>query len=40
MRAARDFGALLQHVINAYVYGDVWSRALPYPECYWTISRR
>jgi 4-carboxymuconolactone decarboxylase len=25
-----DFGKPLQHVINAYVYGDVWSRsALP-----------
>jgi 4-carboxymuconolactone decarboxylase len=26
MQAAGGFGAPLQHVINAYVYGDVWSR--------------
>jgi 4-carboxymuconolactone decarboxylase len=26
MRAAGSFGAPLQNVINAYVYGDVWSR--------------
>ncbi|BAT61840.1 carboxymuconolactone decarboxylase family protein [Variibacter gotjawalensis] len=26
MQAAGDFGAPLQHIINAYVYGDVWSR--------------
>jgi 4-carboxymuconolactone decarboxylase len=26
MQAAGSFGAPLQHVINAYVYGDVWSR--------------
>ena len=26
MAAAGDFGAPLQHVINAYVYGDVWER--------------
>ena len=24
--ALGDFGAPLQHIINAYVYGDVWSR--------------
>lgn len=29
-RAAGEFGAPLQHIINAYAYGDVWSRgALP-----------
>lgn len=26
MDALGEFGAPLQHVINAYVYGDVWSR--------------
>ncbi|MBR0644211.1 carboxymuconolactone decarboxylase family protein [Plastoroseomonas hellenica] len=26
MQAAGDFGAPLQDIINAYVYGDVWSR--------------
>lgn len=26
MSAAGDFGAPLQNVINAYVYGDVWER--------------
>jgi 4-carboxymuconolactone decarboxylase len=26
MQAAGSFGAPLQNVINAYVYGDVWSR--------------
>src|SRR5215468_559353 len=27
-----DFGRPLQHIINAYAYGDVWSRsALPLP---------
>src|ERR1700744_4132297 len=26
MAAAGDFGAPLQNVINAYVYGDVWER--------------
>ena len=26
MRALGDFGAPLQHIINAYAYGDVWSR--------------
>jgi 4-carboxymuconolactone decarboxylase len=26
MQAAGDFGAPLQNIINAYVYGDVWSR--------------
>ena len=25
-RAFGDFGAPLQHIINAYAYGDVWSR--------------
>jgi len=30
MAAFGDFGAPLQHIINAYAYGDVWSReALP-----------
>jgi len=30
MRAAGDFGAPLQNIVNAYAYGDVWSRtALP-----------
>jgi 4-carboxymuconolactone decarboxylase len=30
MNAFGEFGAPLQHVINAYAYGDVWSRdALP-----------
>ena len=30
MRAAGDFGAPLQQIVNAYAYGDVWSRpALP-----------
>jgi 4-carboxymuconolactone decarboxylase len=30
MNAFGDFGAPLQHIINAYAYGDVWSRsALP-----------
>jgi 4-carboxymuconolactone decarboxylase len=30
MNALGDFGKPLQHVINAYAYGDVWSRsALP-----------
>ena len=30
MNAFGDFGKPLQHVINAYAYGDVWSRsALP-----------
>jgi 4-carboxymuconolactone decarboxylase len=24
--AAGDFGAPLQHIINAYAYGDIWSR--------------
>lgn len=29
-KAAGEFGAPLQHIINAYAYGDVWSRsALP-----------
>jgi 4-carboxymuconolactone decarboxylase len=27
MQAAGSFGAPLQNVINAYIYGDVWSRA-------------
>ena len=26
MNALGDFGAPLQHMINAYAYGDVWSR--------------
>ena len=26
MRALGEFGAPLQHIINAYAYGDVWSR--------------
>ena len=26
MAAAGEFGAPLQNIINAYVYGDVWSR--------------
>lgn len=30
MQAAGDFGAPLQNIVNAYAYGDVWSRdALP-----------
>jgi 4-carboxymuconolactone decarboxylase len=30
MKALGDFGKPLQHVINAYAYGDVWQRqALP-----------
>jgi len=30
MNAFGDFGKPLQHVVNAYAYGDVWSRsALP-----------
>jgi 4-carboxymuconolactone decarboxylase len=30
MRAAGDFGAPLQQIVNGYAYGDVWSRpALP-----------
>src|ERR1700694_3019441 len=30
MKAFGEFGAPLQHIINAYAYGDVWSRtALP-----------
>ena len=30
MKAAGEFGEPLQHIINAYVYGDVWQRsALP-----------
>jgi 4-carboxymuconolactone decarboxylase len=30
MNAFGDFGQPLQHIINAYAYGDVWSRtALP-----------
>ena len=27
MTAAGEFGAPLQNIINAYVYGDVWERA-------------
>ena len=26
MQASGDFGAPLQNIINAYVYGDVWNR--------------
>jgi len=26
MRALGDYGAPLQHMINAYAYGDIWSR--------------
>ena len=26
MTAAGDFGAPLQNIINAYIYGDVWNR--------------
>ena len=26
MAASSEFGALLQNIINAYVYGDVWER--------------
>jgi 4-carboxymuconolactone decarboxylase len=30
MKAFGDFGKPLQHIVNAYAYGDVWSRsALP-----------
>ncbi len=30
MQAAGEFGAPLQNIVNAYAYGDVWSRtALP-----------
>ena len=30
MQTAGDFGAPLQNIVNAYAYGDVWSRtALP-----------
>jgi 4-carboxymuconolactone decarboxylase len=30
MNALGDFGKPLQHIVNAYTYGDVWSRsALP-----------
>ena len=32
MNAFGEFGEPLQHIINAYAYGDVWSRtALPLP---------
>ena len=32
MKALGDFGKPLQHIVNAYAYGDVWSRsALPPP---------
>jgi len=27
MSALGEFGKPLQHIINAYAYGDVWSRA-------------
>lgn len=26
MQALGEFGAPLQHIVNAYVYGDVWNR--------------
>ncbi len=29
MNAFGAFGEPLQHIINAYAYGDVWSRAEP-----------
>lgn len=32
MRAAGEFGAPLQTIINAYVYGDVWHREGLTPE--------
>lgn len=32
MAAFGDFGKPLQHIINAYSYGDVWSRAALKPE--------
>ena len=28
MNALGDFGKPLQHIINAYAYGDVWSRSV------------
>jgi 4-carboxymuconolactone decarboxylase len=27
MAASGEFGAPLQHIINAYVYGDIWERS-------------
>jgi 4-carboxymuconolactone decarboxylase len=27
MKAFGDFGKPLQHIVNAYAYGDVWSRS-------------
>ena len=35
MKALGDFGEPLQDIINAYAYGDVWSR----PPCRWRPSR-
>lgn len=32
MKAAGEFGAPLQNIINAYVYGDIWSREGLSPE--------
>jgi 4-carboxymuconolactone decarboxylase len=32
MAAFGDFGKPLQHIINAYAYGDVWSRTALAPE--------
>ena len=32
MNAFGDFGKPLQHIINAYAYGDVWSRKALAPE--------
>ena len=28
MNALGDFGKPLQHIVNAYAYGDVWSRSI------------
>jgi 4-carboxymuconolactone decarboxylase len=36
MAASGDFGAPLQNIINAYVYGDIWERrGLPMPCAAW-----
>ena len=32
MEAMGEFGAPLQHIINAYAYGDVWSRGALAPR--------
>jgi 4-carboxymuconolactone decarboxylase len=32
MNAFGEFGKPLQHIINAYAYGDVWSRSALAPE--------